>query len=133
MFFYMMMIHWNRVRKGVCTNGEIVAIKALPCDCPATTLVSQVISMCSCDKDLIGFLWQRKQRLICVFTILQQHERFPHCFPCQFPVFLLSLFNVKLGSILKLFFYLTDLTTELLGQAMISNGILKEPHCEFDS
>lgn len=62
------------------TNGVVVAVKALPGDGPATTLISQVISMCSRNKDLPCFLRQRKQRFSTWLTILKQHQRLPHCF-----------------------------------------------------
>jgi hypothetical protein len=56
------------------TGSVVVAIQSLPCDCPSSTLVSQVVGVASGDKDLTGLLRERQQRSGCRFSIFQQHQ-----------------------------------------------------------
>jgi hypothetical protein len=56
------------------TSSVVVAGQSLPCDCPSSTLVAQVVGVASGDEDLTGLLWERQQWSVCRFSIFQQNQ-----------------------------------------------------------
>lgn len=64
-----------------CCN--VVPTKTFPSDSPATALISEIVSVGPDDKNFTRFLRERKQRFLAIFAVLQQYQRFPHCFSGQ--------------------------------------------------
>jgi hypothetical protein len=56
------------------TGSVVVAGQPLPCDCPSSTLVAQVVRVASGNKDLTSLLRERQQWSVGRFTIFQQNQ-----------------------------------------------------------
>uniref|UniRef100_A0A0A9EZI6 Uncharacterized protein n=1 Tax=Arundo donax TaxID=35708 RepID=A0A0A9EZI6_ARUDO len=60
----------------------------MPCNCPPTALISNIISMCSCNQYSFYIFGEWKEWFLLILAIFKKHQRFANSLTCQQSMFL---------------------------------------------